>query len=57
MQIPQLVSRENPGQSVDVKELTSGEDEDVTRKGTDEALTESMDQGSHDSCRWSLGTL
>lgn len=56
VQTPQLVSMENPGQWVDVKELTSGEDEDITRKGTDEALTESTDQGSHYSCRWSLGT-
>lgn len=56
VQIPQLVSRENPCLSVDVKETTSGADEDVTRKGTNEGLTESMEQGSHQSCQWSLET-
>ena len=50
------MSRENPGRSVDVEELTSGADEDATRKGTDEALAESKDEVSHHSCRWSLGT-
>lgn len=49
MHIPQLVSRENPCLSVDVEELTTGADGDVTGKGTDEVLTELVDQ-------WCLGT-
>lgn len=43
------MSRKNPCLSVDVEGLTSGADGDVTGKGTDEVLTESVDQ-------WCLGT-